>query len=79
MIGPGVANTSQQAAALLIAELKRHRGRQPGFLIPAERDNLVSQCYGWGARNYEILLGQVRGRWQPPHGVTMPTFLPETA
>ncbi len=79
MIGPGVAKTSEQAAALLITELKRHRGRQPGFLIPAERDDLVSRCYGWGARNFEIALGQVRGRWQPPRGVTIPTFLPETA
>ena len=79
MIGPGAANTSGQAAVLLIAELKRHLGRQPGFLISAERDDLVRLCHGWGARNYEILLGQVRGRWQPPHGVTMPTFLPETA
>lgn len=79
MIGPGAANTSQQAAAMLIAELKRHPGRQPGFLIPAERDDLVRECYGWGARNFEISLGQVRGEWQPPNGVTMPTFLPETA
>ena len=65
--------------ALLLAEMKQHPGRAPGFLIPVEYEELVQQCYGWGARNFEISLGQVRGKWQPMAGVTMPTFLPETA
>ena len=36
MIGPGLARDSAQAAALLLAELDRHRGRQPVFLVPVD-------------------------------------------
>ena len=49
MLGPGAAETSRQAAALLLAELKGHPGRTPGFLIPTQCDDSVaSSCTGFG-------------------------------
>jgi GNAT superfamily N-acetyltransferase len=78
MLGPGVARTQQQAAALIHAELDRHRGRSPLFLVPVACKELVQQLYSWGARNCEIHVAQVHGVAQAPAGVTMPTFLPES-
>ena len=79
MIGPGVARTSQQAAALVAAELDHHRGRRPIMLVPVDRGDLVRQLYDWGGRNCEMSFSQVRGQCGPADGVNMPTFLPETA
>ena len=78
MIGPCVATGPAQAAALLAAELDRHRGRSPVFVVPADCAELVATLYARGARNCELHVSQVLGDWRPPHGVTMPTFLPET-
>jgi GNAT superfamily N-acetyltransferase len=79
MIGPGVARTEEGATALLRAELNRHAGKaSPLFLVPADAETLVAQCYRWGARNSELHTAQVRGAWQPPQGIVFPTFLPET-
>ena len=36
MLGPGVARSEEQAAALLLAELNRLRGEKVIFLVPAE-------------------------------------------
>ena len=79
MIGPCVARGAKQAAALVAAELDRHRGRTPVFLVPVDCPELVWAAYRWGARNCEIHFSQVRGPAQPIRGVLMPTFLPETA
>jgi hypothetical protein len=79
MIGPGVARGEEQAAALLLAELNVNAGRTPVFLLPVGYGGLVAQAYSWGARNCELHLAQVLGEAQPIEGVTMPTFLPETA
>ena len=78
MLGPGIARTDQQAAALIHAELNCNRGRSPVFLIPVTRRELVKTMYQWGARNCEIHFAQVRGNWSTPDGVVMPTFMPET-
>ncbi|HID21650.1 MAG TPA: hypothetical protein EYP14_04530 [Planctomycetaceae bacterium] len=78
MLGPGVARTEDQAAALMHAELNRHRGRMPVFLVPVMCKHLVQRLYSWGARNCEMHLAQVYGEAQLPRGVVMPTFLPET-
>jgi GNAT superfamily N-acetyltransferase len=78
MLGPGVARTETQAAALLHAELNQQRGRTPVFLVPVHCGELVAQLYRWGARNCELHVGQSCGPAQTPRGVTMPTFLPET-
>jgi GNAT superfamily N-acetyltransferase len=79
MIGPGVARSEEQAAALLFTELNVNAGRTPLFLLPVEYGGLVQQAYSWGARNCELHFAQVLGEAPPFRGVTMPTFLPETA
>ena len=79
MVGPGAAKTPQQAAALLAAELDRHRGRSPVMLVPVNRPKLVKQMYDWGAKNCEMHFSQVRGQAHPVEGVFMPTFLPESS
>ena len=78
MLGPGVMRTEEAAAALIRAELDRHRGRSPVFLLPSDRPNLIRQIYDWGGRNCEIHFAQVRGSFEPYRGVVMPTFMPET-
>ncbi|MDP6442300.1 MAG: GNAT family N-acetyltransferase [Pirellulaceae bacterium] len=78
MLGPGVARTEDEAAALLRAELDRHRGRTPVFLIPVGCGRLVRQLYAWGARNCEMHVAQSFGPAQTPAGVVLPTFLPES-
>jgi GNAT superfamily N-acetyltransferase len=78
MLGPCVARTEQQTAALLWTELNCHKGRSPLFLVPVERSRLVHQMYGWGAKNCELHFCQVRGKFQPFAGISMPSFLPET-
>jgi len=78
MLGPGVATTEDQAAALIHAKLNRHRGRSPVLLAPVTCGKLVQQLYAWGARNCEMHVAQSNGPAQTPQGVVMPTFLPET-
>ncbi|MFP6872701.1 MAG: GNAT family N-acetyltransferase [Verrucomicrobiales bacterium] len=79
MLGPGVSAGWQDSAALILGELNaRHRGGAPVFLVPVDQGELVATLYGWGARNCEMHLGQVRGVCPPLTGVTMPTFMPET-
>lgn len=78
MLGPGVARNEDQAAALIHAELDRHRGRQLVWLVPAHCSKLVHTMYDWGAVNCELHFGQVRGHWTEPSGIVMPTFMPET-
>lgn len=78
MLGPGLARNEEIAAALILAELDHHRGRSPVFLAPVQCTDLVQKLYGWGAKNCEIHFAQIRGEWQAPTGVVMPTFMPET-
>jgi GNAT superfamily N-acetyltransferase len=78
MLGPCVARGDDEAAALILRELDRHRGRSPVFLIPMEQTTLVRKMYEFGARNCELHFCQVRGEFQPFRGISMPTFLPET-
>lgn len=79
MLGPGVMRTEADAAALIRGELNHHRGGCPVWLVPVTADALVRELYSWGARNCELHVAQVRGPWQPPSGVVMPTFMPETS
>ena len=79
MVGPGAARTEAHGLALLVAELDRHRGRSPVFLVPAAHDRLVQSMYALGARNCELHFSQVRGRWLGLDGLLFPTFLPESA
>jgi GNAT superfamily N-acetyltransferase len=79
MLGPGLARSSEDAAALILAELDQHRGRSPVFLVPVQQSDLVRQLYAWGAKNCEIHFSQVRGKYEPPTAIMLPTFMPETA
>ena len=79
MIGPCVARDQEVALALLLRELDRHRGRRPVWLVPVECTQMTGPLYRLGARNCELHFSQVRGAWTPFRGVSMPTFLPETA
>lgn len=78
MIGPGVARSEADAAALTHRELDQHRGRSPVVVVPVEKERLVRQIYDWGGRNCEMHFCQVRGVMQPFQGVNLPSFLPET-
>ncbi len=79
LIGPGVARNEEQAAALMLAEMNRHRGRRLVFLLPVDCPTLVHRAYQWGARNCEMHFSSVRGPSRPSRGVNVPTFMPETA
>jgi hypothetical protein len=79
MIGPGVTRTWQQADSLVLTALDRYRGGAALFLVPVECDQMVQRMYALGARNNEIHFAQVRGQYQPFRGVTLSTFLPESA
>jgi GNAT superfamily N-acetyltransferase len=78
LLGPGVMRSESDAAALIAAQLAHHRGRTPVFLVPCESSQLVHDLYRWGARNCELHFAQVRGAFEPPTGLIMPTFMPET-
>lgn len=78
MLGPGVMREEPTAAALILAELNHHRGGAPTLLAPAASGDLVRRLYQWGLRNTEIHLMQARGPADPPRGIVMPTFMPET-
>ncbi len=78
-IGPCVARGEEQAAALLLHELNAYAGRSPLALVPADRRTLVDLMYRWGGRNCELHFCQVLGEFQPFRGLSMPSFLPETA
>jgi len=78
MLGPLVARTEYEAAALLRYGFDLYPGRTPVCLVPVERTQLVGRLYELGARNCELHFCQVRGAFQPFAGISMPTFLPET-
>lgn len=78
MIGPGVAENDQTALSMLTTLLDRFRGKCPVFLLPVTAKEAVQTAYSWGARNCEIHFSQCLGKNQPPKGIVMPTFMPET-
>ena len=79
MLGPGVMLDQKAAFALIIAQLSTFGLETPLFLVPASETELIQNLYKLGARNCEIHLSQVLGEAKAPRGVTMPTFMPETA
>jgi GNAT superfamily N-acetyltransferase len=79
MFGPCVARTEAQAAALIARAASRFRGTYAIAVVPAPCATLVQQMYQWKARNCELHFCQVRGDFQPFRGVSMPTFMLETA
>jgi len=79
MIGPGIARTEEQMAALICHQLNYYPGRQPVWLIPTDALRLRRIMFETGARNCEIHFGQVRGNYKPPTGIVLPSFMPETS
>lgn len=79
MLGPGVMLDQNAAFALIIAHLSTFGAATPIFLVPANETELIQNLYKLGARNCEIHFSQVLGEAKSPRGVTMPTFMPETA
>lgn len=79
MLGPGVAADEKVAAALIWNGLDAARGRTMVFLVPAAATRLVHTAYSWGARTVELHVAQARGETPTGTGITMPTFLPESA
>jgi hypothetical protein len=55
------------------------RGKSTVLLVPARESELVRRFYGWGGRNIELHVAQVRGAEFSETGIAFPTFLPETA
>ncbi len=78
MLGPCVTRTEGQAAALIARAANRYRDSHVLAAVPAHCADLVQQMYQWQARNCELLFCQVRGRFQPFQGVSMPTIMLET-
>ena len=79
IIGPLVARSEEDALALVAHALDLYPGRTPLVLVPSERRAIVDQMYAWGGRISELHFCQVRGEFQPFRGVSMPTFMLETA
>ena len=79
IIGPGVSENEEVALILLRHLLDSFRGKCPLFLLPVTSQKAVQTAYSWGARNCEIHFSQCKGEYQPPKGVVMPTFMPETS
>jgi GNAT superfamily N-acetyltransferase len=78
MLGPCVARTEGQASALIARAADRFRGTYLIAVVPAHCAELVQQMYQWRFRNCELHFCQVRGRFQPFQGVSMPTYMLET-
>ena len=79
MVGPGWARNDAIAVQLLGHELQRFVGTSVVVLVPSTSVTLSHTFYGWGARNCELHIAQVRGKSGPQRGVFWPTFMPESA
>lgn len=77
-LGPGIARDEEIAGDLLWHALDSLRGESPTFLVPSHASSLVRQCYVWSARNIELYAAQATAGGSRGHGVTFPSFLPET-
>jgi len=76
--GPGAMTCVPGAEALLWTALDACRGTSVLALVPADRPELVAAVAGWGGRNVELHVAQVRGSAKPIRGVHLPAFLPES-
>jgi len=79
ILGPGVAEDEATMQALVHAMLDGHyRGTDIVWMVPVGCTGLVRQGYAWGAKNRETHLISVLGNAPPMHGITIPTFMPES-
>ena len=79
MIGPAIAPDATTLLTLLITQLNHGEGSSPLFLLPSDQPEITRTLYRLGARNHEIHLAQALGPAPTLKGITLPTFLPETA
>lgn len=78
-LGQGVAEDEATMQELVHGMLDQHfRGKHVVWLLSVGCSGLVRQAYAWGARNRETHLFSVLGEAPPMHGITLPTFLPES-
>ena len=79
MLGPGCCHGEEIALELLGWMLDHHhRGATPVVLVPTPCSALSQAVLWWGGRICELHIAQVKGQAQPPGGVVMPSFLPES-
>jgi GNAT superfamily N-acetyltransferase len=79
LLGQGVAENEATMLELMQGMLDQHfRGKTVAFILPSMCTALVRQAYAWGARNRETNLLSVLGEAPRMHGITLPTFLPES-
>ncbi|MFM7322403.1 MAG: GNAT family N-acetyltransferase, partial [Armatimonadota bacterium] len=76
--GPGAMSCVPGAEALLWTALEASRGTSVLAIVPADRPALVAAVAGWGGRNVELHVSQVRGQAPAVRGVQIPAFLPES-
>jgi ribosomal protein S18 acetylase RimI-like enzyme len=78
-LGTGVAHDEATMQCLVHGMLDQYfRGQNIVWLLPSACPGLVRQAYDWGARNRELHILSVLGKAPPMHGVTIPTFMPES-
>ncbi len=78
MIGPGVSRKESEMIALTQRMLPFHENNTVVMLVPASAKNLTNALYVWGAKNCELHISQVRGTFQTPTGIVVPSFMPES-
>lgn len=89
MLGPGIAQTEEQAAALVRYELNKYQGHRPVVLIPSRAQRLRRALYDIGGKNCDLHISQVRlpddadtkvtdYRFCNTSGIIFPTFMPES-
>ncbi len=78
LVGPGAGETGEIMLALILAQLEALSGKTPVILVPVDATDVVQSLYRLGARNCELHVAQVRGLWQSPQGLVIPTFMPES-
>lgn len=79
MLGPGVMKNETIALALYLSCLDQFRNETMLALVPCKCLNLIKALYALRAKNCELHFTQVRGEVYEQHGISVPTFLPETA
>lgn len=79
LLGPGCMRSDEDAVALIQTELNARKGKTMVWLVPSDRPDIIKAMYALKAKNCELHLGQSTGVVAAAKGVSMPTFMPETA
>lgn len=79
MLGPGVMTNESVAMALYLKMLDQYRDETMLALVPCDCPRLIEAMYRLKAKNCELHFTQVKGAAFTQQGISVPTFLPETA